>query len=75
MERRHVLSEERRLLIRYLAEIGCKTSTIWKITMMDLEEEIQVLKMLQFIKEHHPNLSEAQILKMSSEICSSEKRD
>ena len=57
-----VLSEHRKLLIRYLAAIGCKKSTIWQITMLDLEDELAILDMLQFCKENHPNLSEEQLL-------------
>ena len=68
MEREHVLSENRRLLIRYLAEIGCGKPAVWQIAMIDLEEETQVLQMLQFCKENHPNLSEAKLLEVSSKI-------
>ena len=63
-----VLSEHRKLLIRYLAVIGCKKSTIWQITMLDLEDELAILDMLQFCKENHPNLSEEQLLEKSFQI-------
>ena len=63
-----VLSKYRITLIRYLVAIGCKRSTIWQITMLDLEEEEAILDMLQFCKENHPNLSEAKLLEMSSKI-------
>ena len=57
-----VISEEREGLTGYLAAIGCKDSTIWRIVMLDLEREEAVLEMLQFCKENHPNLSEAELL-------------
>ena len=63
-----VLSEYRRILTRYLAAIGCKKSTIWQITMLDLEDELAILDMLRFCKENHPNLSEEQLLEKSLQI-------
>ena len=68
-----VLSKNRELLMSYLTVIGCKKSTIWQITMLDLEEEEAILDMLQFCKENHPNLSEAKLLEMSSKISLSYK--
>ena len=71
---KQVLSKERELLMRYLsAVIGCKKSTTWQITMIDLEKEEAILDMLQFCKENHPNLSETQLLEMSSKIASAKK--
>ena len=70
-----VLSEYRKTLIGYLAAIGCKDSTIWQITMIDLEREEAILDMLQFCKENHPNLSEARLLEMSYEISSRYKNE
>ncbi len=63
-----VLSEYRETLIGYLAAIGCKKSTIWQITMIDLEKEEAILDMLQFCKENHPNLTEEKLLEKSHEI-------
>ena len=63
-----VLSENRELLTGYLAAIGCQNSTIWQITMLDLEEEEAIAEMLQFCKENHPHLSETRLLETSSEI-------
>ena len=63
-----VLSKYRRLLMRYLRTIGCKKSTIWQITMIDLEKEEAILDMLQFCKENHPNLTEEKLLEKSYEI-------
>lgn len=65
-----ILSENRELLVGYLAAIGCARSTIWRIVMLDLEREEAILEMLQFCKENHPNLSEAKLLEMSSKISS-----
>ena len=63
-----VLSEYRELLMSYLSVIGCKKSTIWQITMIDLEKEEAILDMLQFCKENHPNLTEEKLLEKSYEI-------
>lgn len=70
-----VLSENRRILTRYLAAIGCKSSTIWKITMIDLESELAILDMLQFCKENHPNLSEEMLLEQAYKISLNYKSD
>lgn len=70
-----VLSEYRKILIRYLAAIGCKRSTIWKITMIDLESELAILDMLQFCKENHPNLSEEMLLEQAYNISLNYDRD
>ena len=69
-----VLSKYRSILTRYLAAIGCTNSTIWQITMLDLEEEEAILDMLQFCKENHPNLSEEQLLEKSLQISLKYKR-
>ena len=70
-----VLSEYREILIRYLAAIGCKRSTIWQITMIDLESELAILDMLQFCKENHPNLSEEMLLEQAYNISLNYNRD
>ena len=70
-----VLSENRRILTRYLAAIGCKRSTIWQITMIDLESELAILDMLQFCKENHPNLSEEMLLEQAYKISMNYERD
>lgn len=70
-----VLSEYRKILIRYLAAIGCKRSTIWKITMIDLESELAILDMLQFCKENYPNLSEEMLLEQAYNISLNYDRD
>ena len=70
-----VLSEYRKILIRYSAAIGCKRSTIWKITMIDLESELAILDMLQFCKENHPNLSEEMLLEQAYNISLNYDRD
>ena len=63
-----VLSEYRGILTRYLAAIGCKRSTIWQITMLDLEDELAILDMLQICKVNHPDLSEEQLLEKSRQV-------
>ena len=63
-----IISKERSLLTRYLASIGCNKAVTWQIVMLDLEEEAAICEMLQFIKENHPNISEAKLLEMSSKI-------
>ena len=71
---KEMLSSNRILLMRYLATvIGCKKSTTWQITMIDLEKEEAIRDMLQFCKENHPNLSEAQLLEVSFQISSKYK--
>ena len=70
---KEVLSKNRELLMSYLAVIGCQKHTIWHITMIDLETEEAILEMLQFCKDNHPNLSEAELLEMSSKISSKSK--
>ena len=67
-----VLSKNRKLLMRYLRTMGCHRSTIWQITMLDLELEEEILDMLQYCKENHPNVTEDSLLQASCEIA--EKR-
>lgn len=69
-----VLSENRKLLAGYLSAIGFKSSSILQITMIDLEEEDEILEMLQFCKENHPNIIEEQLLTVAKEISSKKKR-
>ena len=63
-----VLSENRKLLVGYLSAIGFKKSSIWQITMIDLEEEDEILEMLQYCKENHPNIKEKQLLIVAKQI-------
>ena len=62
------MSENRYNLISYLTAMEFKRSTVFKITMMDLQTEEAITEMIEFCREHHPNLSEAQILEASYKI-------
>ena len=70
-----VLSKNRELWMSYLAVIGCKKSTIWQITMIDLESELAILDMLLFCKENHPNFTEEMILEQAYKISLNYERD
>ena len=64
----NVLTENQRLLVRYLTAVGCeKIEVILMIT--ELWDEDAVLEMLEFCKSN-PNASRAQLLRASSEISS-----
>ena len=63
-----VLTENQDLLAGYLAAVGCEDlAVILMIT--ELWDEDAVLEMLEFCK-NHPDASQAQLLKASSEISS-----
>ena len=68
---KEVLTENQRIMTRYLASIGCDMLTTFTI-LTDLWDEEAVLEMLQFCKDNHP-ASQAQLLKASSRIYSKYK--
>lgn len=63
-----IISENQRLLTRYLAAVGCPKSNIIHIS-LTLWEEDEVLEMLEFCARN-PDASPAQLLKVCSEISS-----
>ncbi len=64
----NVLTENQKLLARYLTAVDCeKIAVILMIT--ELWDEDAVLEMLEFCRDN-PNASQAQLLKASSAISS-----
>ena len=63
-----VMSENRYNLIKYLTMMGIKDLAVYDITMMDLQTEEAITEMVEFCREHHPNLTEAQLLEASYKI-------
>ena len=63
-----IMSNNQRILTRYLAAVGCNTGVVFKIV-LNLWNENAVLEMLQFCKDN-PKANSAQLLKASSEIAS-----
>jgi len=63
-----VLTENQRLLTRYLAAVGCPKSDIIHIS-LTLWEEDEVLEMLEFCASN-PDARPAQLLRACSEISS-----
>lgn len=63
-----VMSENRYNLIKYLTMMGIKDLAVYDITMMDLQTEEAITEMIEFCRERHPNLTEAQLLEASYEI-------
>ena len=63
-----IMSEQRRSLIRYLVAMGCRRSSVVQIVLEDLPTAEAVEEMVEFCREHHPNLSEAQLLEASYKI-------
>ena len=66
----NILSENRRLLTRYLSAVGCNPRTVFRIV-TPLDEE-QVIEMLEFCHDN-PNASEAELYGMSLTICTESK--
>ena len=64
----NVLTVNQRLLTRYLAAVGCKKSSTLKM-IFELWDEEPVLEMFEFCRDH-PNATENELLKASSEISS-----
>ena len=63
-----IMSEQTRSLTRYLAAMGCRRSSVVQIVLEDLQTEEAVEEMVEFCRERHPNLTEAQLLEASYEI-------
>lgn len=63
-----VLTENQRLLTRYLTAVGCEKMAV-VIAVLDLWDEDAVLEMLEFCASN-PNASPATLLEMSSKISS-----
>ena len=61
-------TENQRILIRYLAAVGCDKGTVFKIV-LELWDEDAVMEMLMFCKDN-PDASQEELLEMSSKICS-----
>ena len=63
-----ILSKNQETLARYLVAIGCPRPVYWGI-MLDMVEEEATIEMLKYCREN-PNASHAELLEMSSIICS-----
>lgn len=70
-EMEEVMTDNQRLLTRYLAAVGCEKGVVFSIV-LELWDEDEVIEMLQYCKEN-PNASQTQLLRMSSEISSKHK--
>ena len=68
MNYEEILPENLKLLIKYLLAIGCPKSVVYIVT-ANLRNEVSILHMLQFCKEH-PDASPEEIIKASSKISS-----
>ncbi len=68
-----VLTENQKILIRYLAAIGCSKAVVFRI-IGDLWYDPAVREMLQFCKENHPP-SQEELLKQYSIVYSKYKRE
>ncbi len=62
-----ILTENQRILTRYLAAVGCETLAVMVMVTRVWEEA--TLEMLQYCKDH-PNADQAELLKASSKISS-----
>ena len=63
-----ILTENQRILTRYLAAVGCERVAVM-LMITELWDKRATLEMLEFCS-NNPDASQAQLLKMSSQISS-----
>ena len=67
-----ILTENQKLLTRYLAAVGCETVAVL-VMMVELHDEDAVLDVLEFCASH-PDATQDELMKASSEISAKRAR-